>query len=260
MSNILLLSDLHLEFDGQKSWQKLPALQQKIADIVVLAGDIGVGYQALDLIDKLIKLEYQVVYVLGNHEFFGYNTEELIDSWHKLAADRPGLAFLHNSTATINGIHFWGSPLWSNLATDSVNAPIPAWFKPSLKRVADFRKTPDWQPESMLKAHYKARHSLHEFLTNVQHKSHQKVVVSHFLPSMNCIPEAFFGHPNNPYFATSNLDSLIKLHGPNLWLHGHTHLSVDKMIGRTRIICNPRGYLDYAEVNPEFAGQLITEM
>ena len=30
-----------------------------------------------------------------------------------------------------------------------------------------------------------------------------------------------------------------------LWTHGHTHEDFDYMIGSTRIICNPRGYINY---------------
>jgi len=30
-----------------------------------------------------------------------------------------------------------------------------------------------------------------------------------------------------------------------LWTHGHTHHEFDYMIGGTRIVCNPRGYINY---------------
>jgi hypothetical protein len=30
-----------------------------------------------------------------------------------------------------------------------------------------------------------------------------------------------------------------------LWTHGHTHESFDYMIGTTRVVCNPRGYIDF---------------
>jgi hypothetical protein len=31
---------------------------------------------------------------------------------------------------------------------------------------------------------------------------------------------------------------------PAVWVHGHTHRSRDDVVGRTRIISNPRGYPD----------------
>jgi hypothetical protein len=30
-----------------------------------------------------------------------------------------------------------------------------------------------------------------------------------------------------------------------LWTHGHTHHEFDYMVGNTRIVCNPRGYVGY---------------
>jgi hypothetical protein len=30
-----------------------------------------------------------------------------------------------------------------------------------------------------------------------------------------------------------------------LWTHGHTHHPFDYIVGETRVICNPRGYINY---------------
>lgn len=70
------------------------------------------------------------------------------------------------------------------------------------------------------------------------------VVITHFLPSEQSVPERFKGSKLNPYFA-SNFDSFILSHPEiNYWLHGHTHDSCDYRIGeaRTRVLCNPAGY------------------
>jgi hypothetical protein len=32
-----------------------------------------------------------------------------------------------------------------------------------------------------------------------------------------------------------------------LWTHGHTHEDFDYMIGSTRVVCNPRGYINHEE-------------
>lgn len=255
-TTLLLVSDLHLEFDQYRAWQHLPMLHKKLADIVVLAGDIGVGYQALELIDPLLHMGYQVIYVLGNHELFGHDTTELITGWKALAASRPNLTFLHNEAAEINGVLFFGTPLYSNLGTDSLADPIPTWLRPALKQIADFKKTPDWQPETMLQAHYECRKALELFLQSSQGSKQPGVVISHFLPSLTCIPDAFIGHPTNPYFA-ADLDALIKHYQPDFWLHGHTHLSVNTVIENTQVICNPKGYIDYGEVNPSFSEHVI---
>ena len=37
-----------------------------------------------------------------------------------------------------------------------------------------------------------------------------------------------------------------------LWTHGHTHHEFDYMVGSTRIVCNPRGYIYYEEQADNF--------
>ena len=31
-------------------------------------------------------------------------------------------------------------------------------------------------------------------------------------------------------------------HGPDLWIHGHTHDTIDRDLHGTRVVCNPSGY------------------
>jgi hypothetical protein len=42
-----------------------------------------------------------------------------------------------------------------------------------------------------------------------------------------------------------------------LWTHGHTHEPFDYMIGDTRIVCNPRGYINYEGCADNFKLQFI---
>jgi len=56
----------------------------------------------------------------------------------------------------------------------------------------------------------------------------------------------------------SNMEDLIFETGPDLWVHGHIHDSSDYRIGKTRVICNPRGYAH--EPNPDFDADLVVEM
>ena len=47
------------------------------------------------------------------------------------------------------------------------------------------------------------------------------------------------------------MNDFILEHQPRLWIHGHTHESFDYEIGKTRVVCNPRGYAS-TEENKEF--------
>ena len=57
----------------------------------------------------------------------------------------------------------------------------------------------------------------------------------------------------------TELTEFILDRAPALWLHGHVHSSFDYMIGDTRVVCNPRGYVGN-EVNPNFDPELVVEV
>lgn len=81
------------------------------------------------------------------------------------------------------------------------------------------------------------------------------VLVTHHLPSYRSVAPNFGGHPLNPCYA-SNLDGLIERYKPALWIHGHTHMSCDYQLGATRVVCNPRGYVNH-NLNVDFKAGLV---
>ena len=57
---------------------------------------------------------------------------------------------------------------------------------------------------------------------------------------------------------SSELDEYIMDHPQiKLWTHGHTHEDFDYMIGSTRIVCNPRGYIGYERRADRFELKLV---
>jgi len=72
------------------------------------------------------------------------------------------------------------------------------------------------------------------------------VVVGHHAPSRQSTHPRYKHDTlmNGGY--SSNLDEFILDHPQiKLWTHGHTHEDFDYMIGTTRVMCNPRGYINY---------------
>jgi len=55
----------------------------------------------------------------------------------------------------------------------------------------------------------------------------------------------------------SDLSSEIERWQPDLWVHGHVHDSFDYRVGRTRVLCNPRGCGDE---NRDFNPGLVVEV
>ena len=44
----------------------------------------------------------------------------------------------------------------------------------------------------------------------------------------------------------SNCDDFISYRPQiKLWMHGHTHEDFDYVLGETRVVCNPRGYVNH---------------
>ena len=76
---IHIISDLHLDLGTLD----LPSTD---ADVVVLAGDIRPKIGGLKWIRETIK-DKPVVYILGNHEFWGGSIPHLIEKLHKEAQD-----------------------------------------------------------------------------------------------------------------------------------------------------------------------------
>ena len=74
------------------------------------------------------------------------------------------------------------------------------------------------------------------------------VVVGHHSPSTQSIHPRYKDDTlmNGGY--SSDLSEFILDHPQiKVWTHGHMHDKFDYMIGSTRIICNPRGYINYEE-------------
>jgi Icc-related predicted phosphoesterase len=98
-------------------------------------------------------------------------------------------------------------------------------------------------------AHTLSRHikSLQYIKNVVQGKHDEKfVVVGHHAPTKLSIHHRYKDDQimNGAY--ASDLSEFILDHPQiKLWTHGHVHNNFDYMVGSTRVVCNPRGYVGY---------------
>jgi Icc-related predicted phosphoesterase len=83
-------------------------------------------------------------------------------------------------------------------------------------------------------------------------------VVTHHLPTYRSVAPRFKSSPLNAFFV-SDLEELIEERRPRLWMHGHTHTSVDQRVGSTRFLCNPFGYVGW-ELNAAFNEGMFVEL
>ncbi len=228
-----ILCDLHLEFAPFKP-------NNADADVIVLAGDVHTGRNGIKWMFKAFP-DRPVIYILGNHEFYGQKIPKLTSEIKELA-EGTNVHVLENDRVDIGNVVFLGATLWTDfrLNGDVVLAEVAA-----VSSVTDFRRiriTPSYRRFRPTDARRFCAQSLAWLDQQTKEAAGKKiVVVTHHAPSPQSIPPKFRSDPLNPAFA-SNLEPFIATCGAALWIHGHIHQSADYMIGSTRVTANPRGY------------------
>ena len=231
---IFYISDIHLEFGA---W-KLPKVID--ADVVVLAGDIGVGTQGLLWACKVFT-SIPVVYVPGNHEYYHQNMETLREELKYIASHHSNIHLLDDGAVTVADVRFVGGTLWTDF---NLFHSRPLSMLDAQRAMADFEyidkdRSGSLVPEDTYVMHQKTKRLIEEELK--VSKACKTVVVTHHCPSEMSVSPKYKTDRVSPAFA-SDLNDLILALEPTLWVHGHTHAQFDYEIGNTRVICNPRGY------------------
>ena len=259
---IQLASDLHLEL--LRRWpQECLVTPAPDADVLVLAGDIHRGLQA---IERFASWRVPVLYLAGNHEFYAHPWETLRAELRR-AAEGTAVRFLDNDAVTLDGVRFLGSTLWTDYR-------LPGIGVPQAMEVAE-RFLLDHQRILTASGPFRARQALDDHLRSrdwlarelAADRTTPTVVITHHAPHPGSIHPRFAGSPINGGFI-SDLTELVEQ--ADLWLHGHVHDSFDYRVGRCRVVTNPRGYArnrhDAASVadlvfeNPDFVQQFVVDL
>lgn len=242
--NVRILSDLHLEFAAIS----LPKVE---ADVVILAGDIDVEGNGLEWALATFP-DVPVLYVFGNHEYYGSSyPKHLLEL--KAKAENTNVKILENDTVTINGVTFLGCSLWTDF--NLYGNPKVA-EREAEKHMPDFQVIKLSTQNTVLRASDTAKihkQSLQWLTKELEQTTTKKVVITHHAPSEKSVSPRFTGSLLNPAFA-SNLETLVESSNAALWVHGHMHNASDYQIGKTRVLCNPRGYPSEADTHfiPDF--------
>lgn len=249
--NIRVMSDLHREF-----FKFVPDPIQ--ADVVVLAGDISSEDRGVEWACRAFQ-NTPIVYVLGNHEFYGSAYEEVLERSRR-AANKVGVHLLDCGEVVLNGVRFLGATLWTDFQTaDSTNSDAAFAMWRARQGMTDFSvikyRGGRLSPEATREFHLSARDWLKSKLAAPFEG--KTVVVTHHLPHRNSIDPQFHGDPLNPAFA-SHMPDLVRP-PVTLWIHGHTHCSCDYGIEGTRVVCNPRGYGPH-DLNPKFDPMRVVDV
>jgi predicted phosphodiesterase len=246
-----ILSDLHLSLGALP----LPATD---ADAIILAGDIARPKEAVAWTRGFDK---PVLYVAGNHEFYGGSIEGTPAELKRLC-EGSGIHVLDDDALVIEGVRFVGSTLWTDFLLFGEGEKRARAMHEAQRFMRDFSRIrfghAPFSPANS--AALFQRHAA--WLERVLAEPHPgpTVVITHHAPSRRSIHPRFADSLLNACFV-SDLERLVAGSGARLWVHGHTHDSFDYRIGGTRVLCNPRGYAkEGVNENASFDANLTVEV
>ena len=249
-----ILSDLHLSTGPL-------AHPGTDADVVILAGDIA---RPGDAVAWARGFDVPVVYVLGNHEFYGGSIDGTADEARRLCAGTH-VHFLDQDELVIGNVRFLGATLWTNFKLFDDAAANDTAKAQARERLRDFNRirasaaaATVFTPDDSISIFEQHANWLAERLGTVH--DGPTVVVTHHAPTRNSIHARFAGSLLNACFV-SNLQDLLGSDRVQLWVHGHTHDSFDYVVNGTRVVCNPRGYArEGINENAVFDPHLVVEV
>ena len=229
MMNIQVISDVHLEFGHFD-------IPTQDCDVLIAAGDIGVGTEGLEWLQTL---EIPVIYVAGNHEYWGFEINDL-NSVLSDVSKGSNVHYLEKSSVKIDGVRFIGCTLWAEFK-DCDEEQLH-----ELESIMnDFRYI--FLDEDLITAEQliKLNQNSIKWLEKELSKPHEgpTVVVTHHAPSLKSWASETDDYIKYAY--CNELEPMLKDKEINLWVHGHIHSSSDYKKHGVRVVCNPRGYKGY---------------
>lgn len=284
MKYIRLVSDIHLDFDidafnrskfkstpenkatGEMGWLWTPpAMEGDLDSTLVIAGDLWYERKFLtrkykngtSWMQNMAKQFKYVVFVLGNHDYWKTNLSTEIEGIKKelSAQELTNVFVLENRTLVLDNVKFLGGTLWTDYNEHNIPLMMDA---PNLmndyKKMRQGLKYGKAMPTHLYKIHKETKSYI--FNNAIKDNPEQKlVVVTHMAPSEKSLEQRHIDNalPMN-FLYVSNLEKEVSSSKIDLWFHGHLHEPVDYLLGTTRVISNPRGYVgEFSKsFNPEF--------
>lgn len=221
--HLQIASDLHLEFLKQRFPTERLIQPAAEADLLVLAGDICHGTDAIALFRDW---PVPVLYFAGNHEFYQCDLQATRDS---LRAAAQG-----------TNVRFLGTTLWTDyrLGADRSQDQLMAYAEPRINDHSLIRCGNSMATAQRALAEHELCRAWLEAELRVPDNG-KTVVISHHGPHPQSIHPRYAGEPLNAAF-NSDLSALLPY--ADLWVHGHVHDSFDYGVHGCRVVANPAGY------------------
>jgi len=275
-----LASDVHLEFGD------ITLHNDQQADVLILSGDICTAKvfkkkpKERALVHQFFShcsyMFPQVVYVMGNHEHYDFDFRDTYDKLKSELAPLVNVHLLEKECFEYKDITFVGGTLWTDMNKDDA---LTKWhcgqkmndfklvknsnrmvhrkrnvydennrdeFGNMIVKSVDHYQTPSsFSVEDSIEEHKKM---VDYIKIATEDKSKKYVVVGHHAPTHQSIAE-WYKHDTllNGAFASDLSEFIMDRPQIKMWTHGHMHDPFDYMVGETRVVCNPRGYIGYEQ-------------
>jgi hypothetical protein len=254
-----LYSDLHTEFEPFD----MPVVPDEKDTVLLLAGDIAVARKnnTLKPIVDWAARHAAVIYVPGNHEYYGGQLPAAWQNMEEYFEDVDNLFMLNPGRVEINNHVFLGATLWTSLqgTAGALAGQVMNDYRVIGIRDKNDGDTPDTfkgklNPHATTALHREHREYLFTEVAKAKDMGRKVVVVTHHAPSPQSTAEQFMGDPLNAAYHTDLEKEIIETE-PDLWVHGHVHNSFEYHVGKTHVITNPKGYPGhYDNMRPENPG------
>lgn len=262
-----ILSDLHLDFRNFVA----PATP---ADVVLLAGDIDSSFDGFFWAQRNFgNTKTPVIYVPGNHEFYGHDYDAWLAEAKRVSAE-TGVLLGHKLSMQFirpNGarVRVLATTLWTDFSLfgRSTTAQNGQRVEQSLYDYKAIQKAGRLLRWSDTKAMFEDEFGwLAQNAQVAKAAGEQVVVVTHHAPSLKSSLPRYMNDPVTAGFA-SNLDEFASAN-VDLYVPGHMHNNSDYRLGNCRVVSNPRGYPLYTygrhvppvDENPPFNPSLVVEL
>jgi len=240
----------------------------------------------LEFFEQVSRAFPEVIYIMGNHEHYNGDFAHTYTTLKQALAHLPNIRVLEKETIVLDDITFVCATAWTSMndsdtatlsnikrmmndfrtiknSNNQVTRRVPLYDNEKCETNEQgyvvrnvighkFKQEPSiFTPEDSVHDH---KHAV-DYINHVTaEKTDQKfVVITHHAPSRSSCHERFQHDTimNGAFY--SNLDDFIAYRPQiKLWVHGHTHDTFDYVIGETRVVCNPRGYVGYERRSQEF--------
>lgn len=256
---VKLFSDLHLDQHCEYF-----TFNPGSGELLILAGDIlcAKHFKTDGDLNKIYKsfLNYcssnfkNVLYVLGNHEYYGYNYESTLKT---ISENLPNnITILNNSSKKIEDWVFIGGTLWTDHNKENpinmIHNSMAMNDYRAIRIGSNFRKL---RSEDTVKFYKETKKYFEGELE--KHKNEKVFMISHMAPSFMSIHPHYRDSNYNSAYCTDMNEWICDRPQIKYWAHGHIHYPQNYKINECRVIANPRGYsMEKTNFDSEFELEL----